>query len=455
MRLSHRHILIGALGIFWIYCWPGFVGWDTREHFIQARSGIITDAHPAAVAHLVRLVEVFITGPLGLMLIQSVTILLGLYMVLKTRTSERRAAVIASAIFLFPLVSGVTGLITKDALMAGALLIGIAKLLDERTRSQRVGLAWMFAASLMRHNAFTATFAPMVLLFRWRPGITGLRRYLVAFSIWIAVTVGAYALNEALTVKREYFWYWSTAYQDIAGTMQYMDDLDDPTVETMMKGVPLRVHDHIQQRFRDVYNPAYFYQLMRGDTRLLDVPKDDSERAAVRDAWQRFAVAHIGSYLRYRVDTFGYVLGLGGGKTFSNVYIWFTVIAAPETIAELDHDASASKLQARLRQAAVWISLTPLYMPLIYFLLCIALLVASRRYVLDVALVLSGFLYELAYFFLAQTPDIRYSQWMVITSLAGLSLLVVRIRDRSARHGHAATNHLDADTRARANDEPE
>ena len=101
-----------------------------------------------------------------MLVIQSGTMMVGLYLVIKTRFQPRVAALIACGIFLFPPISGVTGLVTKDALMAGSLLIATGLLVDERSSPQRLALVFMLLATLMRWNAFSATFAPMVLMFR-------------------------------------------------------------------------------------------------------------------------------------------------------------------------------------------------------------------------------------------------------------------------------------------------
>src|SRR5262245_30939275 len=128
-RVSPRAILVAALAIFLIYAWPGFVSLDTYEHFRTARRGIYGDGHPPAVSHLIRIGELFVAGPAVMLLLQAITLLLGLYFLLRAKMSKRIAAVVASLIFLFPPISGVTGLIGKDGLMAGSLMLGIAALL--------------------------------------------------------------------------------------------------------------------------------------------------------------------------------------------------------------------------------------------------------------------------------------------------------------------------------------
>ncbi len=428
--VTPRAILGAALGVFLIYAWPGFIGWDTREHMLQARSGVYTDGHPPAVAHLVRLAELLVAGPALLLLFQAITLLAGLYLVFSRRLSPRAAAIAAAAIFLFPYISGVTALIAKDGLMAGPLLIGIALLGDGRPRSRWLALACLLFASLMRWNAFVATFAPMLLLFRWSPRVTGARRYAIAVLAWIAVTTAAYAANTAMTTQREYLWYWSFAYEDIAGTLAHMPPQDDAAMERLLDGVPLRYHDHIYERFDAIFFPESHYQLIRGPASLLDIARDQIERDAIAAAWKRVVLGHPAEYLAYRTDSYRLLLALDQKPSFSNVYIWFNVIAAPETIAELDHDAAPSRIQEALRNASVWISLTPLYDTFLYFGLLFLLLPAALRFRLEAALALSALGYELSWFFLAATSDLRYSQWMVLCTLVLAVLLGTRLRLR-------------------------
>jgi hypothetical protein len=427
---SPRTILGGALALFLIYAWPGFIGWDTREHMLQARAGVYTDGHPPAVAHLVRLAELVVTGPALLLLFQAITLLGGLYMLFARRLAHRPAAIAAAAIFLFPYISGVTALIAKDSLMAGPLVIGIALLCDDRPRSRWLALACLLFASLMRWNAFIATLAPMLLLFRWSPRFTGARRYAIALLAWLGVSLAAHGANELMTTQREYLWYWSFAYEDIAGTLAHMPPQDDAAMERLLDGVPLRYHDHVYERFKAIYNPASHYHLMRGPARLLDIAKDQPERDAIAAAWKRVVLDHPAEYLAYRLDSYRLLLALDRKPSFSNVYIWFNVIAAPETVAELGHDAAPSRVQEALRSASVWISLTPIYYTFLYFGLLVLLLPAALQFRLEAALALSALGYELSWFFLAATSDLRYSQWMVLCTLVLAVLLGTRLRLR-------------------------
>ncbi|HSN29975.1 MAG TPA: hypothetical protein VLT45_26995, partial [Kofleriaceae bacterium] len=368
----------------------------------------------------------FVTGPALLLLIQGITLLVGLHLVFRARLRPLAAALAASFVFLFPFVAGVTAVITKDALMAGPLVIAIGLMLGDSRRAHRIALALLLFASLMRWNALAATFTPMLFLFRWRPDLRGVRRYAIAIAAWLAVTLLAYAANTALTSKREYLWYWSFAYEDISGTLEYMPDVDDAHMNELLAGVPLVYHDRLHERFRAIYSPISHYHLMRDSTKLFEVASTDLERTAIADAWKRIVLGHPAAYLHYRWDSFRSLIGLDWGDTFSRVYVWFNVIADPQAINELHHDATSSHLQAQLMRASVWFSLTRLYAAVIYLVLGL-LLIPLCRTSLEWSLLLSGLAYEAQWFFLAATPDARYSQWLVICTLVTAILVGARL----------------------------
>jgi hypothetical protein len=426
-RRSPRSILVGAFVAFLVYSWPGFVGWDSREHLLHARRGIFGDAHPPAVAWLWRIVELVISGPVGMLLVQAVPLLGGLYLIFRHRLGARTAALAASAVFLFPVVSGVTALICKDALMAGFVILGIGLLLHDRPR---LALLALFVGSLMRWNSFPATFAPIVLLLQFRASHVGWRRYAIAFLTWLGVSVLSLEANELITVTPEYSWYETHAVEDIAGTLQYMEDLDDATLNRVLDGVPMLVHDRVHQRFRERYDCSDYRHLIWGPNRIIDKPRTDAQREAIERAWRELVFGNPTAYLKFRLDNFKLLTSIDRRPSFSNVYIWFSVIGAPETIDELQHDAAPSHVQDRMRSAMQGLSVTPVFFTFIYFALSFLLLPLAKR--LELALLLSGIGYELAWFFFAPTSDARYSQWMVLCCCIAGGLIVARLARKRA-----------------------
>jgi hypothetical protein len=426
-------ILLGALALFLVYSWPGFVGWDTRDHILQARLPSFSDGHPPFVILLVRICEVFVRGPALVLLVQAVSLLIGLYLIFTARLAPVPAAVATACVFLWPSIAGVTALIAKDGMMAGFLLVGIGLMLRDRLRWW--GLAFVLLAALMRWNSLPATFAPVLLLFKLTPAIRSLRRYAISVAVWLAVSLVAYEANVLLADRAEHLWYWTSAYEDIAGTIEHAH-IDDAELDRVLTGTPLRFHDRLNERFHAVYNPTNFYQLMRdGAGRPWDAPSTEDQRAAIERAWKQIVLGHPSAFLTYRLENFAYLNDIERADTGSNVYVWFTVIGAPETIAELQHDAGPSRIQDHLRNAAIWFSMTPLYWVFWYFGLCFVLLPFAVRRALEASLLLSAIGYQLSWFLLAQSTDYRYSQWMELCSLIAAVLVVARYvrRTRASR----------------------
>ena len=71
---------------------------------------------------------------------------------------------------------------------------------------------------------------------------------------------------------------------------------------------------------------------------------------------------------------------------------------------------------------------TPLFEPFVYFVLALVMLPFARKHRDVLALILSGIAIELTLFFLASSPDYRYSHWMVLTTLLAAITLISRRR---------------------------
>jgi hypothetical protein len=432
--MTRRVILGVAVVWFLIYAYPGYIGWDTEAHLLQARAGIYTDAHPPVLPALWRICELFVHGPLLMMLIQGVSLLIGLDRLFRHLLPERIAAVCTACVFVFPPVAGVTAIVIKDAMMAGFLVLGVAALAARRPWP---ALAWLVIAGTMRWNALTVTLPLLVAL--WPLGATRVRRVAQAAGAWLAITAMSFAINASLVDVPGHIWYWTHAYEDIAGTIRWLD-VDEQQAHALVDGVPLHGDgSNLVERIHDSYDPADYRQLTFGSGHVFDKPTEDDERAAITAAWKRVVLDHPAAYLRYRWDNFRNLLRIDKQHEFAHVYVWFTVIAVPQSKDRLIHDAFASRVQGVMQTCAVWLSNTPVYWPWIYFLIAIAGLVAWRRETAIAALLASGLMYECALFVLNPTGDFRYSQWMVLTVAIAIAWRLGKRRtDRQGRAAAAA-----------------
>jgi hypothetical protein len=69
---------------------------------------------------------------------------------------------------------------------------------------------------------------------------------------------------------------------------------------------------------------------------------------------------------------------------------------------------------------------TPLFRQWIYLVLALVLIVVCRRDRMIVALLASGLVAEASLFFLAPSPDYRYSHWMIVGACLALALAIYR-----------------------------
>jgi hypothetical protein len=378
------------------------------------------------------LVEHVVRGPFGMLVIQSATLIIGLAMILWRAFRPLAAAVITSALFLFPPICSPLAVIWKDCLMAGGLVLGIALLTGETRRSRIAGLAVLVLASAMRYNAFAATLPLVVLLFEWRPGMKWLQRYAIAIGVWLAITVLATGLDSVLTDREMHFWASSFALVDITGTVaKTSDTLPDSELGPLLAPTQIEVTSDYQAALRSHYTAGDLVKLIGPPPALWDVqfsgdvPAPEAQREAITHAWWTIVSGHPGGYLAYRFDSFAEVLGLRASFHGTTMLArrWqrqtsLDELGIPRTDPPLAHAAESIAHYVGRR--------TPLYRPWFYALLALALLWWARRHREVFAILVSGLVMESSLLFLAVTPDYRYSHWLVIATCLGLVLLVAK-----------------------------
>jgi hypothetical protein len=432
-----------VLGAAWaaliIYAFPGQLTQDSFDHLREARAGVYSDAHPPIINLTWKVLDLVIAGPFGMLVVQSGLLLAGLYAMLRHTFEPRRAAWWTAGVFVFPPVLTVMAVIWKDCMMAGLLAVGIAGLMASRRRARLGGLVALTGAAAFRYNAFAATLPLVVLLFEWRPGVHGLRRYALSAAAWLATALAAFAIDGALTDKPMHNWSSSLATHDIAGTLAFVDhDLPDAELRAELAGTGLLVDRDIHAAIRAVYSPSDYLPLLYDPAhRLWDlpingyVPAPEAQRDAIERAWWQTLRAHPWPYVKHRLATMREVVDLGSTHA----------LGAPVKRAFRDPDYAAnqglatgsSRLQAKLTHWMVWLSLhTPLFVPWIYAALALVMLPLARRQRDVLAILLSGLVLEASLLPLAASRDYRYSHWMVITTIIAAIVLATR-RYRAAR----------------------
>lgn len=425
-------ILFGAWLFLLVYAYPGLMTQDSFDHLREARERVYTDGHPPAIALLWKVVDYFVAGPFGMLVIQSTGFLAGLYLVLRRVFTPKRAAWITIAIFLFPPVFVPFSVIWKDPLMAAFLMLGFVALLSPRRGLRIAGLLAMFAATAVRYNALAATMPAIVLLFEWRPGMHWLKRYPIAVLAWLAVTLGAMKLNEAITDHKMYGWHTLAVY-DIVGTLAFLDeDVSDDQLRTLFAGSDLLTERDIHARARELYTPRDYLPITGHESKTMwalpingIVPPPEHQRTAITRAWKETLQTWPLAYLKHRTTVMSEVIGLGvsraSGAIAKRDYRW------PEAAVALGLGTRWTPLQRKMTKMYVFIVRhTPFFTVWMYIALSLLLLPIAFRQRDTLALLLSGIGIESSLFVLAPTPDYRYSHWMVVTSIVAAIIIGVR-----------------------------
>jgi hypothetical protein len=154
-------------------------------------------------------------------------------------------------------------------------------------------------------------------------------------------------------------------------------------------------------------------------------PIPAAQHQAIAHAWWTVITSHKLAYVRFRLETFGEVLGV-----FDH-FLGATVIRHrsqhPEWLAELGLSSGQAVWQEKVERWFLALAkYTPLFRPHVYALLALLLLGFTRGHRDVFALLVSGLMLELSLLPLAQTPDYRYSHWLVTVTCISLIMLVAR-----------------------------
>jgi hypothetical protein len=420
-----------------VYAFPGLMTMDSIDQLNEARAHFYTDGHPAAMAAMWRIVDAIVPGPFGMLVIQTVAFIAGLYLILRHAMRPRRAAVVTALLYVFPPVLAPMAVIWKDCIMAGFFVLGAAALLARCRWIRVLGLVSLAVATSVRYNAPAATLPLVVLLFRWSDAaITTwkqrIARYAIATAAWVAITIIPFAFDAAITDRKMYVWHSSLAVLDIAGTLAEVDGtISDDELQRVLAGTELRFDHDIHAQIRKVYVSWDFAPLIYGEGHLWSLPiqgttpAPEPQREAISRAFWQVIADHPGAYLRHRWSAFVEAIGLASPNHGSMVMM--AKFQYPKIMGDIGLATNASRLQTFWQRKINDLSkATPLFRPWIYLLISLILLPLCRRHRDVFALLVSGIVFELTLFPLAPTPDYRYSHWMVVCTYLAIIMLTAR-----------------------------
>ncbi|MFP5247133.1 MAG: hypothetical protein ACLGH0_10605 [Thermoanaerobaculia bacterium] len=366
--------------------YPGTMSPDAVYQLAQARAGSFTDWHPPLMAAVWGVLDRVIPGPFGMLLLQNAMFWGALFIF--WRMTDRLSLI---AIGFVPATLTQLSSILKDVHLGVALLLAAA-LLYVAQRTNRKAALLLSIPLLFYGYAVRANAAPAVLPLAIWTGFLAFRgrRFLPAIAgvaYFALLTIGVLATTRMLT----------------GGRSLYIEQallLHDLTAISKARGEPLFpayiVNDaHFSfERAAKAYTPERALPLIwraTGERAPLLWTDDPRNIASLRAKWREVVPANPEKYLRHRWRAFRLATGLR---------------------------ASPSCAQPLFLKGFVWLLLS-------FALLCRALVRRLRGdFELVFVLSLSGFLYGIAYFFIAPACTFRFFWWTAVASLVALCFAI-------------------------------
>lgn len=442
---------LAVLAIGWcallVYAFPGQMTQDSFDNLREARDGIYSDAHPPMINLAWKICDSIIAGPFGMFILQTTLFLAGLYLILRLAFAPRRAAWLATAIFVFPPISVTMAVIWKDCIMAGCLAIGAVGLMSPRRSRQLLALLAMFVATGVRYNSFGATLPLIVLLFQWKPAWQGVRRYALATVVWFATTFAAFAANAAITDHQLHLWHSSLALYDTVGTLAHLDeDLSDAELQRQFAGTELLTKSNIHENIRAAYRPRDFFPIVNNPKLAMwsvpingYAPAPEPQREAIGRMWWNTITTYPLQYVEHRLAVTHAVL-IGGGVVPNREFQY------PQNAHAAGIGTGWSSIQLKMTK---WMRFavkhTPLFTPYVYLVISLLLLPLAWRQRDVLAILLSGLVMESSLLFLAASNDYRYSHWMILCTILAVVMLTGR-RYRSSANTNARASGASLET---------
>jgi hypothetical protein len=441
--VTPRRILVAGWLVFLLYAYPGYMRSDAVDQLFDARTGEFTDWHSTMMTELWRIVDIAISGPAGMVFVQSLLLLAGTYHLARRTMSDRTAAAVAVVVLLAPPLVVTTALVCAEALLASMLVAAAAALASDRAGVRWLGLGLIALACALNDAAIPAALPIVIAAFR--PGdVRGWRRVAIAMVAWAAAAAAAIGANGALVdvvSQREEV---ALAMSDIAGTIYYAPPASDAELAALVGDAPIVSTLDIQGRASALYADrlrtmsaddiaaaadASSYAI--GKRRIFDPPVTAAERDAIFAARRAVVRAWPAAYLEHRWHQFRGVLGLTSAPWWP-VQTSFT--PGPRERWTLQFTASHSFMQRTLIRPVHWLSnhAALLFRAHFYLLLAIALvpIAVVRRHREAIVLLASGIAYELALFFVANRIEYRDSHWLAVATWLAIALLVGRARSK-------------------------
>lgn len=401
------------------------MSWDPVRQYGEALSGDIDDWHPPMMQWMWQRLIALHPGPAPMLLLQLALYWGGLSILADAFRPQRRG--LASALLacgLLPLGLALTGMILKDCLMTGALLVATGLLAWRDERGQRLALLFagpmLILAATLRFNAFTACLPLLIALLPracWRTW----PRLGLSSLLGTAILMAAMPVANRLIGAKSSGVELSLVLFDLGGITEHSGVSVFPEEMEVRDPVIVNHRCYTPNKW-DSYSDWVEPECPLGFTAW----QDNIDPAEIRpySVWVRAILAHPAAYAAHRLHHFAVNVRL---------------LPLPDAIERPvpSHDApnpwgfhtTPNRRMAALDTFAMATAHSPLGWPIVWIGLALGALIASRglphaRLVVPVAL--SSVLYGCGYLVFSVAAELRYHLWTELAALIAVVLVVAQ-----------------------------
>lgn len=443
-------------GCYLLLFFPGFMSNDTVHQLLEGRSGQIGDWHSPVMTWVFGALDRLYPGPGGMLLAQISLIWGALWLFYRigiANYAPRLGAVLLVMLMFYPAVLGINGVIWKDTLMAGFVVMLVAAVVGSL---EKPTLKWHMTALallsgilvlLMRINGIFLIFPLMVALslvhLPYRGRFTILAATLAGATVSVGLTILAMAVNEKLATRHLHS-ILSIAIFDVSGGIANLSEGDRQNA--LFKKLPSALtQGHDAAQLATAYSARDWQAVFLGDAPGLNdlqtfqttyvagyTALTPLERNEVLGAWIETITTEPIAYLTHRAAAFAWVLGF-------QRQLWQPTLMDPAGYPEsLQAIVTPFSQQTPLQSKLEWLFLKlsnyapykPWFCLLAATLLLTYLLVRRRDQIASIAMCLSVPAHMVGLFLLAPTPDFRYSHVIFIVTGLAIVLTLCRVRPR-------------------------
>lgn len=303
--------------------WPGQSDPDTIGEWQEAQTGAYTDWHSPILSAMWRgLILLGLRSPGWVLAAGLLTLLVGIYLILRVQLARPAAALLACLVVAFPPVLGWAVHVGRDAWFASLLLCAFGVLLRSHRAEGRARIVLVVVAIVLgalagaaRQNAVPALvfFFAAVALHLWPRGRA--HRHLAAAGVAVVATAAVFTVETAVSA--------GALHAQPSHPEQVVLDYDLAAMSRVEGKVlfPPQLYPKQDlgwlQRHSDVEQAD---SLEFGPDRVLTVPIEGAEYDLLRSTWLQALTGNPLAYLHDRLLFAGRLFGLDGDPAL--VYQW-------------------------------------------------------------------------------------------------------------------------------------